>query len=246
LTDPSFIRKELQATARDKRQQQGSRTLPHVMAWMDTFGTFRDVDDRSSDDEADEHWVAIEGEVKGYGTFRSYYRSLVGAGNPMGMFHFLRATQDLESTAAVSIYLIQSITNCYRNLGFSDTTEFLKVAFRSIWSNPDASDHTVGSGDGILFAVMQCNVMRPEETSYLESFFDGIITISPHKVGALRLIEIHAKELPLVAQRSAPILYLPTWQAGKLRSELANQGIAVKSASRYGVVLDEASEDGDG
>lgn len=172
-------------------------------AWLDTYGRFQDTRGELEDfvvGNKDERW---------------WSQSVAGAGNPMAIMHFFRLVQEKNGTAEVNLFLLNSLSNLYRNLGLSETAAFLKTMLNeSIWSVSPTTDSTrVSENYGLFFAVLQENVLKPNEASYLESFFDGIIKVDPCVLdNKFRVARVHIEVLPELVQSHNDFVYIPMWQ----------------------------------
>lgn len=180
-----------------------------VAAWLDTFGSFRDAG-------ADLWPLVHTGEPP---KPKWWAKSVAGSGNPMPFMRFFRQVQDLEGKAAANLFLLNSLSNLYRNLELVESAAFLKKMLdESIWridTDPDKPELRYKSG--LFFAVLQEGVLTKNEASYLESFFDGIIEVTPCTLdatddGPLRVVKVDVKTLPEIVKAVKPFVYLPAWQ----------------------------------
>ncbi len=175
--------------------------LPQRACWMDTAGEFYGthgtlprLEDATGD--TDRNWFAHQ---------------VVGAGNPMGVFRFFRIAQkkvmegEGQSKNVPTVYLLNSLSNLYRNLGLGETAALLKTLLNaSTWSDPR----------NVFFAVIQEGVMNESEVNYLESFFDGIIKLKAERFGDWPVISLTVDSLPSIEKlRKLPpkLVYTQRW-----------------------------------
>lgn len=180
-----------------------------VAAWLDTFGTFQD--------SGADLWPLVK---KGRPPKPKWWaKSVAGSGNPMPFMRFFRQVQDLTSNAAANLFLLNSLSNLYRNLELAESAAFLKKMLdESIWridTDPDKPGLCFKAG--LFFAVLQVGVLTDNEESYLESFFDGIIEVKPCTLEAahdspVKVVAVHVKTLPEIVRAVRPFVYLPAWQ----------------------------------
>ena len=121
-----------------------------------------------------------------------YTGKIAGSGNPMKIYRFidkaagsiakeirdwrLEGQQGVVRHSSWTVYLLNSLSSMYRNLGLGETVALLRMVLKKMWEISNKEN------DGILFAIVQDNVMNKEEQSYIESFFDGIINIENKKM----------------------------------------------------------------
>lgn len=207
-------------------------------AWLDTYGQFHDSSGKLSE---------IELSDKGNKCLW-WSQSIPGAGNPMAIMRFFRLAQEKEGTAAVNIFLLNSLSNLYKNLGLSESAAFLKTMLNeSIWSvNPDRRSQKIRDNYGIFFAVLQEDVLKQEEASYLESFFDGIIEVKPTTLADLRVAHLRVQTLPEIVIETRDLLYLPSWQF-KRNEGLSEDGWTnrtyIHTSPAYGIIERESRSD---
>lgn len=192
----------------------GGYFLPELAAWMDTYGSFADGGTGLRELLAGD--AAMEG-------FRWFSQSIAGAGNPMSIYRFFRAAGGQEARAPVNLFLLNSLSNLYRNLGLAETAALLKKMLEDVWLrgrddvNGEREDgNRVRYKDGLFFAVLQEGVMEPAEASYLESFFDGVYQIEPYRSMDIRGSRLRVDSLPLQAQLPEDVLFMPQRQAKTL------------------------------
>jgi hypothetical protein len=186
---------------------------PHrAAAWLDTYGRFHDVRGKLNDliiGKNDKKW---------------WRQSIPGAGSPMAIMRFFRLVQEKNGTAEVNLFLLNSLSNLYRNLDLSETAAFLKTMLNeSIWSVTSEPDsNKVSKNLGLFFAVLQENVLDEHETGYLESFFDGIVRVDPYVLNKkYRVARVNIEVLPelLRSQMYEKFIYIPEWQFLKSNEE---------------------------
>lgn len=189
--------------------------LPELAFWLDTYGEFPEGGSRSlvfSEHHEGRH------ERTPPPDWRS--DSIIGAGNPMRIYRFFREAGRAEPHGAVNVFLLNSLSNLYRNLGLAETAALLKTMLQDIWKREGGNNgKRVADVDGLFFAVLQEGVMEPAQASYLESFFDGIIVLEPYRYGGLRIPRLRVEALPLKAELPEDRLYLPTWPVDVLRKK---------------------------
>lgn len=194
--------------------------LPELAFWLDTYGEFpkrkpRGLDFSTNDGGSSESTSSPDW----------HSDSIIGAGNPMRIYRFFREAGREKPRGAVNVFLLNSLSNLYRNLGLAETAALLKTMLQDIWKREGGSHgKRVADKDGLFFAVLQEGVMEPAQASYLESFFDGIIVLEPYRYGDLRIPRLRVEALPREAELPEDQLYLPTWQVEDLR-EKANQDL---------------------
>jgi len=154
------------------------------------------------------------------------------------------------------MFLLNSLSNLYRSLGLAESAAFLKTMLNeSIWSDISPVSESIRGKDGLFFAVLQENVLDNNETSYLESFFDGIVNVTPCTLSdpCLQVAKVHVRTLPEIVQPSEDFVYLPAWQfnprktgGGGLNAEdwLKQEYIYIREAG--GCVKQETTEDSEG
>jgi len=174
--------------------------LPEFAAWLDTYGTFAKTETEASR-LFHESWLPPW-----------LSQSIVGAGNPMSIYRFFRSISAHEAIGSVNIYLLNSLSNLYRNLGLSETAALLKKMLEDVWRRNATDGGRIGDKDGLFFAVLQEGVMEPAQASYLESFFDGVLKLEPYRFGNLRIARLRVESLPLQSRLPENVLFLPTWQ----------------------------------
>lgn len=189
--------------------------LPQTAMWMDTFGEFGQSFSKITPKQ-------LKQDLYNNG-LDWHEHSILGAGNPMSMFRFVKQTLSRKAEGGINLYLLNSLSNLYRNLGIKETSAFLKVVLNQcIWTaqDPDKYEGRIGSRPALFFAVLQEGVMNPDEESYLSSFFDGIIQVSPDsdKRGGFRLPVVEVKALPETVHLPAKFWYLPHWRGEKVGS----------------------------
>ena len=184
--------------------------LPELAAWMDTYGTF------ARGTAGLKELLAGNDALDGLCWLS---QSIVGAGNPMSIYRFFRTVGDQEARGPVNIFLLNSLSNLYRNLGLAETAALLKRMLEDIWlRGRDDVGEKVGDGsrvrgqDGLFFAVLQEGVMEPAEASYLESFFDGVYQVEPYRSMDARIPRLRVDSLPLQVQLPKDVLFAPKWQ----------------------------------
>lgn len=176
---------------------------PCMAAWLDTFGDWKRAREELEEigKEPDSAW---------------WRKRIAGAGNPMAVMRFFRQVQKKTAAAPLNVFLLNSLSNLYRNLGLSESAAFLKTLLgKSIWSggsNDDNDAKTIGQKQGIFFAVLQEDVLKSNEASYLESFFDGVIRVSPCWRDGFRLSHVHVQVLPEILKLVDDFIYMPSWQ----------------------------------
>ncbi len=194
--------------------------LPELAAWMDTYGSFahggtglRELlgGDKGSKDPC---WLS---------------QSIVGAGNPMSTYRFFRTVGDQKAKGKVNLFLLNSLSNLYRNLGLAETAALLKRMLEDVWlrGKDDISGgerdgnngKRVRDTDGLFFAVLQEGVMEPAEASYLESFFDGVYQVEPYHSMDIRVSRLRVDSLPLQVRLPKDVLFMPKWQAASLMDD---------------------------
>ena len=117
----------------------------------------------------------------GFNTFFSKGK-IAGSGNPMKIYKFIDVAtrsisdkmgkqEEKQTHSSWNVYLINSLTAMYRNLGLGETVALMRMVLKKMWETSSKEN------DGILFAIIQDGVMREEEQRYIESFFDGIIRV---------------------------------------------------------------------
>ncbi len=145
-----------------------------MAAWMDTFGSFGA--DSSLEKPDPDGWFS---------------QSIPGAGNPMRMFRFVREIYEKESEGKVNVFLLSSLSNLSRNIGLPETVAFLTAVLNEVIWNPlpdsgesssegETKPKPIKMRDGVFVAVLQEGVLREDEASSVESFFDGIIRFEMH------------------------------------------------------------------
>jgi len=197
---------------------------PRMAAWLDTFGSFHDA---GGDLDEKEIWPSNrkqDGEIKE--KHKWWSKSIAGPGNPMAIMRFFRQVQEKLGGADLNVFLLNSLSNLYRNLGLAESAAFLKTMLNeSIWSaepEPDAesSEQKIRYKSGLFFAVLQEGVLDKQEASYLESFFDGIIKVEPCELDEkFRVARVHIEVLPELLQSHNDFVYIPMWQYEKRQQE---------------------------
>jgi hypothetical protein len=140
----------------------------------------------------------------------------------------------------MNVFLLSSLSNLYRNLGLAEAAVFLKTMLNeSIWdvdpaASPVAGETTLRKIAGLFFAVLQEGVLKPNEASYLESFFDGIIQVRPcildeEKRAAL----VHVQSLPEIVHKQKDFAYLPRWKF----EDNDEQGLATEEWPQKGTYI---------
>lgn len=193
---------------------------PRMAAWLDTFGNFHDAGGDLKEkifvtDKVDKQFKEESGELKD--KYKWWKKSVAGPGNPMAIMRFFRLVQEKPGGASLNVFLLNSLNNLYRNLGLSESAAFLKTMLNeSIWSvEPDAKKQNILHKSGLFFAVLQEDVLDGHETSYLESFFDGIVKVDPRILDKkYRVACVNVEVLPEVlrSQAHSKFIYLPEWQ----------------------------------
>lgn len=181
-------------------------------AWLDTFGEFHQA--RGGLDDMD----LGDGPVW-------WRKRIAGAGNPMAVMRFFRLVQQEAATADLNLFLLNSLSNLYRNLKLSESAAFLKTMLsESIWSAEfNSKEKNIGDKSGLFFAVLQEDVLDKQEASYLESFFDGIIKVEPCVLDKkLSVARVHIEVFPELIQSHDDFVYIPMWQYERHRKELGN------------------------
>ncbi len=183
-----------------------SKYMQHqTAAWLNTFGTFQQANSKLLQ-------IGTEG--------NSWWRqSIAGPGNPMAILRFFRLAQEQPGRGAMNVFLLSSLSNLYRNLGLAEAAAFLKTMLNeSIWAvdpepSPVAGKTQLRGIAGLFFAVLQEGVLKPNEASYLESFFDGIIQVRPCILdNTQRAALVRVQALPEITEKSPDFAYLPRWQ----------------------------------
>lgn len=181
-------------------------------AWLDTFGEF--------------HQTRGDLDKMELGDGPVWWRKrIAGAGNPMSVMRFFRLVQQEEATTGLNLFLLNSLSNLYRNLKLSESAAFLKTMLsESIWSAEFNSEkNNIGDKLGLFFAVLQEDVLDTREASYLESFFDGIVKVDPCLLdNKFRVARVKIKVLPEFVQSHDDFVYIPMWQYEKHKKELDN------------------------
>lgn len=186
-----------------RRESEPLNRVKQTAAWLDTFGRFQEANNELEDCNP----VRI-------GWWR---QSLAGSGNPMAILRFFRLVQQKTGVGRMNVFLLSSLSNMYRNLGLSETAAFLKTMLNeSIWSvNPtDEPAKSIGRTDGLFIAVLQEDVLKANEASYLESFFDGVIHANPcvFHDEKIRAVRVQVRTLPEIVEKPDDFVYLPDWQ----------------------------------
>ena len=203
-----------EATDIDVTKEFGKNELSArgTAAWLDTFGEFHQarggLDDMVLEDEP--VW---------------WRKRIAGAGNPMAIMRFFRLVQQEAATTDLNLFLLNSLSNLYRNLKLSESAAFLKTMLsESIWSAEfNSAEQNIGDKSGLFFAVLQEDVLDQQEASYLESFFDGIIKVEPCVLDEkLRVARVHIEVFPELIQSHDDFVYIPMWQYKRHRKELDN------------------------
>jgi len=203
-------------------------------AWLDTFGTFQEVDSnltRFKDrEEVIDNW---------------WQQSIAGPGNPMAILRFFRLAQEKAGDSAMNVFLLSSLSNLYRNLGLAEAAAFLKTMLNeSIWAVVPELNHVpketrLRETDGLFLAVLQESVLELRQANYLESFFDGIIHVSPCILDdKWRAALVHVQTLPEIVEKRNDFAYLPSWkfkngnEPGLTKEDWPLQGTYVRSRLR--------------
>jgi len=189
------VTKKFGKTLRDRRG---------TAAWLDTFGDFH----KARND-------LVNMDLGGGPVW--WRKRIAGAGNPMAVMRFFRLVQEEMATANLNLFLLNSLSNLYRNLKLSESAAFLKTMLdKSIWSAEfNSTKKNIRDKSGLFFAVLQENVLDEEEANYLESFFDGIIRVDPCMLdNKFRVARVHVEVLPelVQSQNERDFVYLPEWQ----------------------------------
>jgi len=197
-----------------RSDEKAGYCLPELAAWLDTYGSFASggagLKELLAGDDALEGpcWLS---------------QSIVGAGNPMSIYRFFRTVGDQEARGQVNVFLLNSLSNLYRNLGLAETAALLKRMLEDVWlrgrddvGRKDGGDSRVRDTDGLFFAVLQEGVMEPAEASYLESFFDGVYQVEPDRSMDVRIPRLRVDSLPLQVQLPKDVLFLPQKQVESL------------------------------
>ena len=124
------------------------------------------------------------------------YRPLrvVGSGNPMQLMRRFTEIGEVEpeffgddqerQLGVLNCFLLNSISNLYRTMGFRDAMQFVRVLLKTgVWKPPPDPEGISGKiekrklidRDGMLFATLHDGVFSDEEIRYAETFFDGVI-----------------------------------------------------------------------
>ncbi len=178
-----------------------NRMTPGFGAWLDTYGEFKDGQDKLK---------AIE---TNHENATWWKQSIPGAGNPMAIMRFFRLVQEEKGHSSLNIFLLNSLSSLYRNMGLLESAAFLKTILNdTIWSGATAQNgDEIRFKEGIFFAVMQEGVLEEKEASYLESFFDGIISVVPKTVKEMHVACVSVKVLPELFQLPKEFVYMPRW-----------------------------------
>ncbi len=193
---------------------------PRMAAWLDTFGSFHDAsrnlnakEFKFDNGKPDGKYKTQDGKIKE--EYKWWSKSIAGPGNPMAIMRFFRLVQEKPGGAGLNVFLLNSLSNLYRNLELSESAAFLKTMLNeSIWSvEPKSDKQDVRYKSGLFFAVLQESVLNEQETSYLESFFDGIIKVGPCVLeNEFRVARVHIEVLPEFVQSHNDFVYIPMWQ----------------------------------
>lgn len=211
--------------------------IPRTAVWMDTFGKFGDIFKAIDLDYFKNNLENDRREKKKnlLDTMDWQSHSLLGAGNPMSMFRFVRKALKHKGKDDINFYLLNSLSNLYRNLGLSETSAFLKVVLNiCIWSGEEEEDKSLlGAKQGIFFAVLQKGVMTRVEEEYLASFFDGIINVTADTFnnGSLRIPVIQVETLPENIKLPGKIWYVPNMYKSDIDiyfEETGDDGVFIK------------------
>ena len=160
--------------------ENGLKFLERNTYWMDAFGEF-------GGDEEQRHGNSLQP------------RKIPTSGNPMKIYRFIdSAIKDINEKkqygAKWTIYFINSLSSLYRIVGMEETVALLRKILERMWEqaaqkgernnrrekDKNSSNNTNNNEvekDGILFALLQENVMKEDEESYIATFFDGVIEI---------------------------------------------------------------------
>ena len=126
--------------------------------------------------------------------------------------------QEKQGQSGLNLFLLNSLSNLYRNLALTESAAFLKTMLNeSIWAIEAKDDsQKICYNRGIFLAVLQEGVLEKKEASYLESFFDGIISVSPCVINEeLRVVRVNVKALPEMVAVKSDFIYLPKWRYEK-------------------------------
>ncbi|ANB02036.1 hypothetical protein ECTOBSL9_1306 [Ectothiorhodospira sp. BSL-9] len=224
-----------------RRQSLPGAYLPELAYWLDTYGEFPE-NEQPCILFSDEN----QSEGRNYNTSPKWWsQSIIGAGNPMRTYRFFRQAGQAKTNDDLNVFLLHSLSNLYRNLGLAETAALLKTMLQDIWTQDERqsgnSDMRVADQDGLFFAVLQEGVMEPAQASYLESFFDGIIVLTPYHYGGLRIPRLHVEALPREAELPGARLYLPIWQFNYLRDK-GNQDIQSLERETRGELAKESAQ----
>ena len=195
--------------------------LPDQAFWMDTSASFHSADDKMRlipvGDSAETVW---------------HERRVVGASNPMNVFRVYREMVEEKTKAYLNLFFINSLSNLHRNIGFQETTALLKTLLQDIWSpekdssskeKDPSSQRKILECDSLFFAVEQEGVLAPDESHYLESFFDGIIEVKDLGLPSYRLPLVTISALPGHVQLPEPFVYFSNHlKEGKDFSKMEN------------------------
>jgi len=185
-----------------------------MAAWLDTFGSFHDAGGELKP------IFSEKGEARQDEKYKWWRKSIAGPGNPMAIMRFFRQVQEKQCGAGLNVFLLNSLSNLYRNLGLSESAAFLKTMLnKSIWSvepepGTESNKQKIRYKSGLFFAVLQEGVLDKQEASYLESFFDGIVKVKPCIKNECRVARVHVEVLPelIQSQHGKDFIYLPSWQ----------------------------------
>lgn len=206
--DVSFLERfgcELQRRRDNKAENYGNGI--GMAAWLDTYGQFQELENELTELDItkvlDGNW---------------WQQSIPGAGNPMNIIRFFRLVQEKQGQSDLNLFLLNSLSNLYRNLELTESAAFLKTMLNeSIWAIEARDDsHNICDNHGIFLATLQEGVLEKKEASYLESFFDGIISVSPCVINEqLRVVRVKVKALPEMVAVKSDFIYLPKWRYEK-------------------------------
>ncbi len=214
------------------REDQGKNNGIGMAAWLDTYGEFQHLENELT--ELDINKVLD-------GTW--WKHSIPGAGNPMNIIRFFRLVQKKQGKADLNIFLLNSLSNLYRNLELTESAAFLKTMLNeSIWSIEAKDDsQQICDNHGVFFAILQEGVLEKNEASYLESFFDGIISVSPCVLqDQVRVVHVTVKALPEIVTTKNNFIYLPKWRYEK---DIDNKKYVLDMVEQKYIYIREVGDD---
>ncbi|MBF0347109.1 MAG: hypothetical protein HQL81_05525 [Magnetococcales bacterium] len=183
---------------------------------VDTFGQFKDT-------TLDAYELSQGGE--NYTTSR-----LVGAGNPMQMMRRFSVIGELSlekkkrkvfhkmDLGKLNCFVINSISNLYRSMGVRDAMLLVRAMMeQGVWKSSgekekaDDKKMKLIDNKGMLFAILHDRVFPEADTSYIETFFDGVISFEKMKDSVQKTCFRFERFPPPVPRQQQPQLTHNFW-----------------------------------